>query len=122
VDDKIPNYLFNGCVPIYEDAISIDTTATPLSIRTANAANRIWVVGIWLANSTACNLTLQTASKLFTWQLAANQGAPGQSNSSFYFVTKPGETLSVQSSATITDSVGKNLVLRLIEAPAPRPF
>jgi len=109
--------------PVYEYEIAIDTVDTLLDIRTASQFNhRLFVVGIWLSDGAALNLTLVSGvagggadSKTQTFELAANQGLPGLVGQGFYFATKAGETLKVRSSVAIGSTVGKNLVIRAVE-------
>jgi hypothetical protein len=107
---------------VSEYEIVIDTTGTDLDIQTPTGTNRVWLSGFWLSEGTVLNLTFKsknaagTASKTQTFELAANQGSIGYISNGFYFVTKPGETFSMQSSVAIGAAVGKNLVLRVTEA------
>jgi hypothetical protein len=115
--DTIPTRV-GGVGPVYEYEIVIDTTATDLTIRTpVTATNRLWIVGIWLSEGTAVNLTLKSGTtKSHTLELATNQSLIGKTEKdSFYFVTAPGDDLILQASAAIGASVGKNFVLRVVE-------
>lgn len=122
------NSQIGGIGPLYEYEIAIDTTATDLDIRTPSVtANRVFVVGLWIADGASLNLTLKskttdnaTTSKSQTFELAANQGNPGFCTDGFYFATKPGEKLTIQSSVAVQSSVGKNLVIRVAEGCAFR--
>lgn len=121
--DSIPAQI-GGVTSISEYELVIDSTGTDLDVITPGVStNRIWVIGIWMAESTALSLTLKsentgtnTASKTQTWELAANQGLTGLVNNSFLFCTKPGEKLTVQSTAAIGTTPGKNFVLRVAES------
>jgi len=107
--------------PVYEYELNIDTTGTDLTVRDpAVATNRIWVVGIFFSESTATNLTLKSGTtKSHTLELASNQGITGFTDQNgFYFVTLPGDSLIIQSSAAITTALGKDLVLRVVEGLA----
>jgi len=116
-----------GFQTVKEYEIVIDTTATDLDILTPQSTNRLWVVGISLADGAALNLTFKsintttsTTTKSRTWELAANQGLTGFIDNGFYFCTGMGEKLTIQSSVAIGASVGKNLVLYVGENPSFR--
>lgn len=111
------NSRIGGAGPVFEYEIAIDTVDTALDVRTPGTTNRVFVVGIFLDEGTATNLTFKSASsKSQTLELATNDKFNGLTDRGYYFATKPGEKLSVQSSAAIGSAVGKNCVLRVIEA------
>jgi hypothetical protein len=115
--DTIPASLKNNQGPVFEYEIVIDTVDTDLTVRTPiNSTNRVWVVGALMSESTAANLTFKTTTKSQTMELAANQGIYDKASNGFIFATAPGEALVIRSSAAIGSTVGKNLVLRVIEA------
>lgn len=119
--DTIPSSFTSGLVTaVYEYAISIDQTNQALDIRTPAPGKRIYVVGIWLSNADACNLTFVSGggTKAQTLELAANQGLPGFTTAGYYFATLPGQKLSVESSANIVSTIGQNFVLRVCEGEA----
>lgn len=108
--------------PVYEYEIAIDTVDTLLDVRTPATGKRLFVVGVWLAESIALNLTFLSGvagggsdSKSQTFELAANQGLSGYVSDSWMFATKPSEALKIRSSAAIGSTVGKNLIIRVVE-------
>lgn len=85
--------------PVYEYEVVIDTTGSDLNVRVASATDkRVWVVGLLLSEATSGNLILKTATKSQTLELGANQGIFYEVANSWIFATKPGETLTVQTS------------------------
>jgi len=121
--DTIPVQI-GGMYALNEYEIAIDTLATDLVIQVPESTNRIWLVGLSIAETNALNLTFKSVnpntlavSKSRTMELAPNQGTPGYIDNGFYFVTNQGEQLSIQSSMPIGSTVGKNLVLLVGEAP-----
>jgi hypothetical protein len=115
--DTIPVSFKNGGGPVYEYEIVIDTVDTDLNVRVpAVATNRVWLVGALMSDAAALNLTFKTATKVQTIELAANQGIYDKVDGGFIFVGAPGETLIIRSSGAIGASVGKNLILRVLEA------
>lgn len=117
--DEIPCSFQGGRLySVNEYEVEIPAPNTNVEVHEPSDPNkRVFVVGIWLAEANAANLTLLSGAggKTQTLELGANQGIPGLTGNGFYFATRPGETLYVKSSASIQSSVGKNLVLRVIE-------
>jgi hypothetical protein len=114
---------FGGLSPVYEYEVDIDTVDTDLTVHTPsgndemNIKKAVYVVGVWLSEGTAANVTLISGSntKSQTFELAANQGLSGLTSKGFYFATKSGEALKIRSSAIISSTVGNNLVIRVVE-------
>lgn len=108
--------------PVYEYEIAIDTVDTLLDVMTPSNGKRLFLVGVWLSDGAALNLTLVSGvaggganSKTQTFELAANQGLPGFVGENWVFATKPSESLKIRSSVAVQSTVGKNLILRIVE-------
>ena len=117
--DEIGAIINGSFKTVTEYEIVIDTVDTALTVHTPAATNRVFVTGVWLSEGTAANLTFASGAntKQHTFELAANQALSGHTSLGFYFATKVGEALKVQSSAAIGATVGKNMILRVVEAP-----
>lgn len=118
VDEIAASFIPGILSSLFEYEVAIPTPDTNVQVHVpGDASKRIFVVGIWLGEANAANLTLVSGSgsKTQTFELGANQGIPGHTGNGFYFATRPGDTLYVKSSAAIQATVGKNLVLRLVE-------
>ena len=96
--------------PVYSYKIAIDTTGSDLTIQTPATGNRIFIVGFWLADGTANNITWKSGSNtLFTPELAANfnliQPVPTGDSDGWILATNAGEALIINCSAALTSGL-----------------
>lgn len=102
-----------GLPPIKEYQVVLDGS-NPVDILTpTHSTDRVFVVGAQFSDSQAATLEfLSAASKTMTLELAANQGNYDVCKlDGFLFATKPGEKLTLDASAAITQ-----ITLFLVEA------
>lgn len=99
-----------GKATVYGYKVVIDTTATDLTIRTPTGVAKIFLIGAYLSDGTAMNITFKSGSTtLCIPELAANQdlqvSVPCGDVDSFILATESAQALVIQSSAALTAGI-----------------
>lgn len=90
----------NGVIPV---VVSIDTTGQDLTILTPDSGKMALIVGMFMSEGTAANITFKSGSTTYAIpELASNQGILFPIGQGVLVCGQPGEALKIQSSAVVT--------------------
>lgn len=97
------NIRVGGCGPVVPYVCTFDTTAQDLTIVTPGTSNMAAIVGAFMSETSASNVTFKSGSTtLVIPELAANQGILLPIKNHALLVTQPGEALAIQVSVAVS--------------------
>jgi hypothetical protein len=96
--------------PVYSYQVSIDTTASDLTLHTPASGNRVFLVGVVLCDSTANTITFKSgATALCAPELAASSPVfhpvAGGGDEKWLLATAKGQALVISCSALLTNAL-----------------